>query len=129
FAFLKRVRWRVWIPIAAGTVLGLLIIWGVATYFAVQSGVSDANKRLPAAARAELAKQGGLLLSHPTTILVLGTDNALLPGRNTDRHSDSIMLVRTDPSHHRIAYLSIPRDLRVPVPGLGETKINAAMQS
>jgi LCP family protein required for cell wall assembly len=39
------------------------------------------------------------------------------------------MLVRTDPGHHRIAYLSIPRDLRVPVEGLGDTKINSAMQA
>ena len=39
------------------------------------------------------------------------------------------MLVRTDPSHHRLAYLSIPRDLYVPVPGLGDAKINAAFQA
>ena len=39
------------------------------------------------------------------------------------------MLVRTDPSHHRIAYLSIPRDLYVPVHGVGEAKINAAYQA
>ena len=32
--------------------------------------------------------------------------------------SDSIMLIRTDPDRHRIAYLSIPRDLRVRDPGL-----------
>jgi LCP family protein required for cell wall assembly len=38
------------------------------------------------------------------------------------------MLVRTDPSHHRIVYLSIPRDLRVPIPGHGDAKINAAFQ-
>ena len=49
-------------------------------------------------------------------------------GREGDRHSDSIMLVRTDPSKHRIAYLSIPRDLRVPIPGYGDAKINAAFQ-
>ena len=39
------------------------------------------------------------------------------------------MLVRTDPSHHQIAYLSIPRDLLVAVPGVGNTKINAAYQA
>jgi LCP family protein required for cell wall assembly len=38
------------------------------------------------------------------------------------------MLVRTDPSHHRVIYLSIPRDLRVPIPGHGDSKINAAFQ-
>jgi LCP family protein required for cell wall assembly len=36
--------------------------------------------------------------------------------------------VRTDPEHGRLAYLSIPRDLRVDVPGMGSTKINSAFQ-
>ena len=51
-------------------------------------------------------------LDSPTTILLLGTDHAT-PGRASrrHRHSDSIMLVRTDPDHHRLYYLSIPRDL------------------
>src|SRR5207248_6897360 len=48
--------------------------------------------------------------------------------RVNDFHSDSIMLLRTDPGKHRLAYLSIPRDLRVPVPGYGDEKINAATQ-
>ena len=43
-------------------------------------------------------------------------------------HSDSIMLLRTDPSHHRLYYLSIPRDIVVPIPGAGTQKINAAFQ-
>ena len=43
-------------------------------------------------------------------------------------HSDSILLLRTDPSHHRLYYLSIPRDLQVPIPGHGTQKINAAFQ-
>jgi LCP family protein required for cell wall assembly len=38
------------------------------------------------------------------------------------------MLVRSDPSHHRITFLSIARDLRVTIPGHGEDKINAAYQ-
>jgi LCP family protein required for cell wall assembly len=129
FAFLKRVRWRRWIPIGIAVLFGLWLIWAIASFFAVRSGVSAANKRLDPAARAELTHQGGLLTSHATTILVLGTDNAPILSRRTDRHSDSIMLVRTDPSHHRIAYLSIPRDLVVPIPGVGTTKINAAMQA
>jgi LCP family protein required for cell wall assembly len=37
-------------------------------------------------------------------------------------------MVRTDPSRHRLAYLSIPRDLRVDIPGHGPNKINAAFQ-
>jgi LCP family protein required for cell wall assembly len=39
-----------------------------------------------------------------------------------------MMLLRTDPSRHRLIYLSIPRDLRASIPGVGDSKINAAMQ-
>jgi LCP family protein required for cell wall assembly len=38
------------------------------------------------------------------------------------------MLVRTDPRKHRLAFLSIPRDLRVEIPDYGTAKINAANQ-
>ena len=38
------------------------------------------------------------------------------------------MLIRTDPGKHRLAFLSIPRDLRVEIPGNGAAKINAAFQ-
>jgi LCP family protein required for cell wall assembly len=69
-----------------------------------------------------------MLISKPTTILVLGTDGGTQPGRGGARRSDSIMLVRTDPGKHRLAFLSIPRDLRVDIPGYGSAKINAANQ-
>ena len=36
------------------------------------------------------------------------------------------MLLRTDPDGHRLSLLSIPRDLRVEIPGYGPDKINAA---
>src|SRR4029078_206496 len=107
----------------------LVVVWGVTGYLAVRGGVKEANKRVQPGTRAALAKQDGLLLSHPTTILLLGTDSAPQKGRAGLRHSDSIMLVRTDPSHHRISYLSIPRDLYVPIPGVGTSKINAAYQA
>ena len=38
------------------------------------------------------------------------------------------MLLHTDPDTHRLSYLSIPRDLRVEIPGYGFGKINAANQ-
>ena len=75
-----------------------------------------------------LTPQNGAVISNPTTILMLGRDFANTDARVADNHSDSIMIMRTDPDHHRLAYLSIPRDLRVAIPGHGEQKINAAMQ-
>jgi LCP family protein required for cell wall assembly len=108
------------------------VVWGIAGWISVSRGVSAANGRLnklaPDAAAA-LDQQSGLLLSHPTDILLLGSDfNSRVLARANDRHSDSIMIVRTDPSRHRIVYLSIPRDLKVTIPGHGDNKINAAFQ-
>ena len=115
-------------------ILGLVVvfaIWGVAGYLSVSSGVSAANKRLPQSVRPALTPDSGLLLSSPTTILLLGSDHATgkgSTGRAVDQHSDSITLLHTDPGHHRLYYLSVPRDLQTEVPGHGEEKINAAMQ-
>jgi LCP family protein required for cell wall assembly len=124
----KRPRWGRRISLGVLVLLVLVIVWAVASWFAFSSGVSDANKRLDQNAKLALTSQGGLVLSHPTTILLLGTDNARVGGREGDMHSDSIVLLRTDPSHHRLYYLSIPRDIQVPIPGAGTQKINAAFQ-
>jgi LCP family protein required for cell wall assembly len=124
----RRPRWGRRVGLGVLVLLVVLVVWGVLSWFAFSRGVSDANKRLDQNAKTALVSQDGLLMSHPTTILMLGTDNARVGGREGDRHSDSIMLLRTDPSHHRLYYLSIPRDIEVPIPGSSTQKINAAFQ-
>lgn len=121
--------WRRWTLITLVALIVLFVIWAVAGYLSVRSGVSDANKRLPPGTTQTLAKQNGLVLDSPTNILLLGTDhsNNGQAGRSSDEHSDSMMLLRTDPGRHRITYLSIPRDLGVTINGVYQ-KINAAMQ-
>jgi LCP family protein required for cell wall assembly len=121
--------WKRWTLVTIVVLVVLFLIWGVAGYLSVRSGVSAANKRLPPGTTAALTKQNGLILDSPTNILLLGTDHAEngQPGRNSDHHSDSMMLLRTDPGRHRITYLSIPRDLGVTIDGVYQ-KINAAMQ-
>lgn len=58
------------------------------------------------------------------TILLIGSDRRW---GETDRgRSDTMMLMRVVPQAHMISILSIPRDLRVPIPGYGYDKINAA---
>lgn len=64
----------------------------------------------------------------PQTIAILGSDvrtggGALDgdPGR-----SDTTILLRLDPETDQIAMLSIPRDLKVEIPGYGTDKFNAA---
>jgi LCP family protein required for cell wall assembly len=122
-------HWGRWIALGLLSLVVLLVLWSVVGWFSVSSGVSDANKRLDPNAKAALTHQNGLLLSHSTTVLLLGIDNAPVVGRTGDMHSDSIMLLRTDPRDHRLYYLSIPRDLEVPIPGIGTTKVNAAYQA
>jgi LCP family protein required for cell wall assembly len=123
--------WRRWTLVTILGVILFFVVWGVAGYLSVSSGVSDANDRLPKNVRPVLTPDNGLLFSNSTTILLLGTDHATGRagnGRGADQHSDSITLLHTDPGKHRFYYLSIPRDLRVYVPGYGYQKINAAMQ-
>jgi LCP family protein required for cell wall assembly len=64
---------------------------------------------------------------RPQTILVLGSDRrfADIKAKNPVR-SDTMMLVRLDPSKSATAVMNIPRDLKVQIPGHGEDKINAA---
>jgi polyisoprenyl-teichoic acid--peptidoglycan teichoic acid transferase len=104
----------------------LLTVWAVASWLAFDRGVDAANDRLSPRARAALVPHEGLLMSRPTTTLLMGTDHADRRDRADANRSDSIMLVRTDPDKHRISYLSVPRDLRVDIPGHGTGKINAA---
>lgn len=69
----------------------------------------------------------GVSAGGPQTILVLGSDRrfADIKAKNPVR-SDTMMLVRLDPSKGATAVMNIPRDLKVTIPGHGADKINAA---
>jgi polyisoprenyl-teichoic acid--peptidoglycan teichoic acid transferase len=64
----------------------------------------------------------------PQTILLIGADQRA-PGA-ADYHagarSDTMMLVRLDPSKRATALMSLPRDLKVRIPGRGTAKLNEA---
>jgi LCP family protein required for cell wall assembly len=122
---LRLTRGRVILSVVLLLIL-LLTVWAVASWLAFDRGVDAANDRLSPRARAALVPHEGLLMSRPTTTLLMGTDHADRRDRADANRSDSIMLVRTDPDKHRISYLSVPRDLRVDIPGHGTGKINAA---
>lgn len=59
-----------------------------------------------------------------TNILLLGTDNS--PERGSVGRTDTIILVSVVPLKPYIGMLSIPRDLWVGIPGVGEQRINTA---
>ncbi|MEQ1702329.1 MAG: LCP family protein [Ilumatobacteraceae bacterium] len=48
------------------------------------------------------------------------------PGRGDSGRTDTIMVLRIDPSTHRAAVLSFPRDLWVQIPDRGDGRINSA---
>ncbi|MDX6698179.1 MAG: polyisoprenyl-teichoic acid--peptidoglycan teichoic acid transferase [Solirubrobacteraceae bacterium] len=63
----------------------------------------------------------------PQTILLMGSDVRKIDReRGLKGNSDTMILVRLDPTKKATAMLSIPRDLKARIPGFGTAKINAA---
>ena len=64
----------------------------------------------------------------PQTIAILGSDQRTGGGAagGDPGRSDTTMLLRLDPDSGQIALMSIPRDLKVEIPGVGTDKLNAA---
>ncbi len=120
----RRIGWKRGIALGMAVVLIALAGWVYLGYRAFAGEMANANKRVGARTRAALAP-GGDIFTTPTISLIMGSDsrtsNAVAGAR-----SDSILLVRTDPGKHLVSMLSIPRDLYVPIPGHGRSKINAA---
>ncbi|MDY7013935.1 MAG: LCP family protein, partial [Cyanobacteriota bacterium] len=69
-------------------------------------------------------------LERPINILVMGIDRVpdAPPGSQAsfDGHSDTMLLLRFDPTRQTLNLLSIPRDTQASIPGAGTTKINDA---
>jgi LCP family protein required for cell wall assembly len=79
----------------------------------------------------QLQLGGGLAIpapGKPQTIMLIGSDVRVkgASGYGGGQRSDTIILIRLDPSKKATALLSIPRDLKVSIPGHGIAKINEA---
>lgn len=72
----------------------------------------------------------GYQVSRPVNILFMGID--LIPDAQKqetsvfDGRSDTMLLLRVDPTQDSVSVLSIPRDTQVHIPDVGVTKINDA---
>ncbi len=96
---------------ATTAVAGLLQFKQFAADLALSPSIKDAN--------VTVADPG-----NPQTLLLIGSDHRIgepFSAANTD----TMMLVRLDPNSSTINVLSIPRDLKVDVPGHGTFKLNA----
>jgi polyisoprenyl-teichoic acid--peptidoglycan teichoic acid transferase len=80
------------------------------------------NNRLERKVKRFLAQTRG---GEPENILILGSDKRASEPEDPGR-SDTTLLLRLDPDRNAIALMSIPRDLKVEIPGFGTEKFNAA---
>jgi len=63
----------------------------------------------------------------PQTLMLLGSDRRYKDRKDKNAaRSDTIMLIRLDPKQEATTLMSIPRDLKVLIPGYGYDKINSA---
>jgi polyisoprenyl-teichoic acid--peptidoglycan teichoic acid transferase len=122
-SFLRR-RWKRILAIGIPVCFLLFAGWLYLGYRSFSNEITKANKRLNKATLAALQPAGNIMTS-PQISMIMGSDSRGASALSGAR-SDSILLVRTDPSHHLISMLSIPRDLDVEIPGHGTDKINAA---
>ncbi|MBD2082561.1 LCP family protein [Leptolyngbya sp. FACHB-17] len=72
-------------------------------------------------------------VSRPVNVLVMGIDRVLDAPTGSSEifsgRSDTMLLLRVDPTDDSVSLLSIPRDTQVEIPGVGVTKINQANAS
>ncbi|WP_250001242.1 LCP family protein [Actinoplanes sp. M2I2] len=117
--------------IAGAVVVALLAGGGIA--WAVRSG-SDKPTVTPTAAAAPTSSavpptpppSPGADISGPLDLLLIGVDTRVsIPG--WEPHADAIMLLHVEPGLDSAYLYSLPRDLRVEVPGSGTYKVTEAM--
>jgi LCP family protein required for cell wall assembly len=80
------------------------------------------NKHLSSEVESVIKKVHG---GEPETILILGSDERPEFGEEFGR-SDTAILLRLDAEQNLISVMSIPRDLKTEIPGVGIEKFNAA---
>ena len=119
---------RLWWRFSLATLI-IVFAFAGATSASVLQVVDDLTKRFSDPAFQNI---GANILPEsnggPQTIAILGSD-ARTGGGALDGdpgRSDTTILLRLDPETEQIAMLSIPRDLKVEIPGYGTDKFNAA---
>jgi LCP family protein required for cell wall assembly len=139
-------RWKrvvIWSSVA---LLLVILLLAAGSYLWFRAQVSSANARVTPEIRAALQEKppttlttapaivaGATAVTVPVkepspsamNLLVIGSDrrsnDPSLGGR-----SDTLMIVHIDPDQNYLSVLSLPRDLRVDIPGHGKGKLNTA---
>jgi len=116
-------RWRF--------LLGCFLIFGFAAGATATAGLLQVKDIVDAIKVSGAPSIGGREITQapagaPQTLMIIGSDKRFGDKGIHDRHSDTIMLVRLNSHAKATALMSIPRDLKVEIPGHGLDKINAA---
>lgn len=128
FPFLRRRDWwaygRILIPIVVVSILGFGL--GAYLYLLSQTGAFTGERVVGRPDDSSFSLP--LRLTHRVNILLIGTDVTI--GKKKQvlpvARADTLLLVSFDPDRDRIAALSIPRDTRAEIPGVGTLKVNAS---
>jgi LCP family protein required for cell wall assembly len=119
----KRYWWRftagslvIVTAVAAATAASILLYVG-----SIADALSHNNVLQNKVQRILAQTQGG----EPQNILILGSDKRASEEEDPGR-SDTTILLRLDPDQEAIALMSIPRDLKVEIPGVGTDKFSSA---
>lgn len=115
------------IVLAVLGVLVVLALLGAATVWAFLGGLQK-ETRVVSSGIARALNQTVRPPGKPLNILVMGSDIRQYEIKAGVQHAraDTIMLFHIDPATKKMWVLSFPRDMRVPIPGYGTDKINAA---
>lgn len=116
-------RRRILIALASGFVLSVAF-FAVKAFLTTHRIISRNNNESALALSGEcdparVKKEGDCRIN----ILLLGIGGGGHEGPNL---SDTVMVMSIDPKTKDVAMLSLPRDMWVPIPGMGNNKINAA---
>jgi LCP family protein required for cell wall assembly len=120
-------RILLWVAIAI-VMLVLALVAGIYLWFHESVAAVQAHSKDAKEARSVLGEPPAP--GHAALALVIGYDHRANEAANTPSRSDTVMLIRTDPSNHTISMMSFPRDMIVGIHCPGQPiftgKINAA---
>ncbi|MBI2248128.1 MAG: LCP family protein [Armatimonadetes bacterium] len=131
-SFRERLRESWWVYarwlIVAVPILGLGFGFGMALFVFTHAGTYTGSEEVTRPAPQITSFTWPLRLGTRVNVLIIGVDVTINERRQIVpiSRSDTLMLASFDPGRNRISALSIPRDTRVMIPGVGESKVNAA---
>jgi LCP family protein required for cell wall assembly len=121
WTFWRILRWTLAVVLMSGVTVGGAVAYYVWNRLERITTTNDPNLKAADKQLAEVVDPA----TEPAVALVLGYDKRY--GGGTARgNSDTLMLIRADPRTKVLSLLSLPRDLYVPIDGIGPSKINAA---